>query len=57
LSWVERRLAFRDKVPPRPWGMRTAQYQRLISRMLAVDTRIAHWKQNRAFNRQRYKRG
>jgi len=20
LSWVERRLAFRDKMPPRPWG-------------------------------------
>jgi hypothetical protein len=57
LSWAERRLAFKDKIPPRPWGMRTSRYQRLISRMLAVDARIAYWEQRRQLRRHRCKRG
>ena len=57
LSLVERRLAFKDSIPPRPWGMRTARYQRLISRMQAADAKIAHWVQNRGLKRNRYKSG
>jgi hypothetical protein len=57
LSWVETRWAFKNKIPPRPWGMRTVKYQRLISKMLAVDTKIAHWAQNRGLKRNRYKSG
>jgi len=57
LSCAERRLAFKDKIPPRPWGMRTARYRRLIFRMLAVDAKIAHWEQKRQLRRHRCKRG
>jgi hypothetical protein len=53
LSWVERRLAFKDKIPPRPWGMRTAKYRKLISKMITVDTKIALWEQKRAMQRPR----
>jgi hypothetical protein len=56
-SWAERRLAFKDKIPPRPWGMRTAKYNKLISRMKAVDTKIALWGQKRAMQRPKYQRG
>jgi hypothetical protein len=55
LSWVERRWAFKDKIPPRPWGMRTAKYRKLISKMITVDTKIALWGQKRAMQRPRYK--
>jgi hypothetical protein len=57
LRWFERRSAVKDKLPPRPYGMRTAKYQRLISRLIAVDAKIAHSEKNRALRRHRYKRG
>jgi hypothetical protein len=57
LSWVERRLAFKDRVPPRPHGMRTAKYRKLISRMIAIDTKIALKAQKRAIQRPKYQRG
>ena len=57
LRWFARGSAFKDKLPPRPYGMRTAKYQRLISRLVAVDARIAHSEKNRALRRQRNKRG
>ena len=57
LSWVETRMAFKNKIPPRPWGMRTAKYRKLISRMTAIDTRIALWGQKRVIRRPKYQRG
>jgi hypothetical protein len=57
LSWVERHLAFKDKLPPRPHGMRTAKYRKLIYGLIAIDKKIALREQKRAIERPKYKRG
>jgi hypothetical protein len=57
LSWAERRWAFRDKLPPRPHGMRTAKYRELISRLIAIDGKIALRKQKRGIERAKWQPG
>jgi hypothetical protein len=57
LSWAERRWAFRDKLPPRPHGMRTAKYRELISRLIAIDRKIALRKQKRGIERAEWQPG